>query len=336
MEYQVMGEISQRKQYVEGIEKWIEKEYVRSEKTREEHFYATSQTALREELVNTLGYPLTAYDKASKKPVGVRQELLCKIEGATLYRMQLEVADGLFFYGMLLLPNGGQEKRSLLFALHGGAGAPEFIFADKAHSGNYSAFGRRAIQADRIIFAPQFLLWDKTHFGTLYNRELLDAKLRQCGGTITGLEVFCLRRALDYFLSLSYVDRDRVGVAGLSYGGMYAQTFAAVDERVRVTLSSCFFGDRRDHVRNDWCYFNQANMLFDAELVTLIAPRKLYIELGDNDSTATAESGRKEEKRLDRLCKKKGIEKFYTVHYFVGKHEFDTADDGVVFLRENL
>jgi dienelactone hydrolase len=63
-----------------------------------------------------------------------------------------------------------------------------------------------------------------------------------------------MQRGLDYLMTLPVVDQDRLGCIGHSLGGQQALILAALDERVKVGVSSCGFSSYRavfdgDHKR---------------------------------------------------------------------------------------
>jgi dienelactone hydrolase len=187
------------------------------------------------------------------------------------------------------------------------------------------------------VFAPQLLLWNTESFGNGgYDRVETDKKLKQFGGSITGLEIYCIMRSVDYFADLDYIDENRIGMIGLSYGGMYAVCTAAADPRIKVTLSSCWFNDRLKHNWLDWVYFNQANMFFDAEVSSLILPRKLYIEIGKNDEMFTPEGAKADITRLREYAENENCSDSLKIKVFDGGHELDKADDGISFFIKNL
>ncbi|MFR1983373.1 MAG: alpha/beta hydrolase family protein [Christensenellaceae bacterium] len=76
-------------------------------------------------------------------------------------------------------------------------------------------------------------------------QEWLNRRLIQQGGSITAFEVQCLKRMLDWWENDPATDTQRLGVIGLSYGGMYALHFGALDTRIYATYSSCWFSDRK-------------------------------------------------------------------------------------------
>src|SRR5690606_17917431 len=87
------------------------------------------------------------------------------------------------------------------------------------------------------------------------DRQDLDKMLRNVGTSILAVELYKLQRGLDAVLERPEVDPERVGMMGLSYGGLYTQYATALDPRIRVGVSSCFFNDRKLYSRDDWSFF---------------------------------------------------------------------------------
>jgi hypothetical protein len=98
-------------------------------------------------------------------------------------------------------------------------------------------------------------------------------------------------RALDYLVSRSDVDAEKLGVTGRSGGGAYSWFLAALDERVRVAAPTAGITSLRDHVMGgvieghcDCMYMvNVHGWDFD-RVAALVAPRPLLIANTDKDS----------------------------------------------------
>lgn len=334
MEYTINQPLPSRRAYADSIESFIEKEYVKRAEVRKNRFLSKDKEKLRAEYVDMLGFPLNEYEAFSPISVSCRWEPVFSGKDTEIYRLHFTMPGGILFTGLFFRAMGAEEN-ALLFALHGMKGAPEVICAEGTLSDNYNAFVRRALRPGLCIFAPQLLLWNTERFGDPYNRTEINDKLRQLGGSIAALELFCLRCAADYLGDLDYIDADRMGVAGLSYGGMYALALGAADTRMKVTLCSGYFNDRTKYLY-DWTYRAQASVALDAEQAMLIADRKLYVELGEADATFSVDSARKELERVKEYAAAGGDPSFLRVKIHPGVHAFDLSDEGVHFLWKHL
>ena len=104
--------------------------------------------------------------------------------------------------------------------------------------------------------------------------------------------------ALDYLASREEVDPERIGITGMSMGGTRANWLAALDERVKVTVSVACLTRMQDFIRTGnikWhAFFNWVpGMLarFDTEqVVSLIAPRN-YVQLMGTEDIGSPLSG---------------------------------------------
>ena len=109
------------------------------------------------------------------------------------------------------------------------------------------------------------------------------------GLSAQGLQTWDLMRLLDYLLTDSRIDAEKVGGAGFSGGGMQLLDFAALDTRVKASIvSGYFYGVRESlQIMNNNCPCNLVPRLWESfdmgDLAALIAPRNLFIETGDKD-----------------------------------------------------
>ncbi|MBS1237846.1 MAG: Acetyl xylan esterase, partial [Deltaproteobacteria bacterium] len=59
------------------------------------------------------------------------------------------------------------------------------------------------------------------------------------GYTPAGLEVWSAMRALDYLATRPEVDSERIGVTGISGGGVMTWLLTALDGRIKAAAPSC-------------------------------------------------------------------------------------------------
>ena len=125
------------------------------------------------------------------------------------------------------------------------------------------------------------------HHGT-YREERWDWPSR--GYTPAGTEVWNAMRALDYLETRADVDAERMGVTGLSGGGVISWCLGAADERVKVVVPVCQSGSI-EHVVTDRATDGHCDCAFWInyyrwcwpDLGALIAPRSLLIASGSED-----------------------------------------------------
>lgn len=297
---------------------------------------AADRERYRRDYYALLGSPLTGYSAALPKPKASK-EFVAEDDMGKIYRIQLEVMDDFIFYGILFLPKNFNEtkKYPYIISQHGGGGTPE-LCSDFFFDTNYTHMTRRVLEKNAVVFAPQLLLWDKNNFKAEYDRDAADNSLKQLGSSITALEIFCIMRSTDYFAAQSYVDADRIGMIGLSYGGLYTMVTAAADTRIKSAYSSCFFNDRLTYNRSDWEWYNAAHTFLDSEMAALVAPRRLYIEAGKNDQLFRPETAVAEYERLVPFFKAAGAAGNLRFNIFEGDHMLDHCDEGLDFFIEGL
>jgi hypothetical protein len=330
--------LRQRDEYIESIEGLLDQLRIKAEQNRREAFSnAESKEILRSKYIAMLGYPLTSYN--SNPDVNVKTEVLGEHDDMIVTRCQLEVLPGFWFYGILYehKESSRTNKNAFVIAQHGGVGSPEVVGGLVLDSANYNHMVKRIISKDITVFAPQLLLWDLPFYGGKeYDRVELDTKLKQFGGSMTSLEVYCIMRCIDYFAGLDWLDESRIGMIGLSYGGMYTLYTAAADTRIKVALSSCWFNDRLKYPWPDCTYFNHANIFLDAEVASLILPRYLCIELGAFDHLFDYKNAEADIKRLTDYAERENCTNSLKTKIFAGIHEMSRLNDGVWFFLEKL
>lgn len=290
------------------------------------------QASYREQLVQMLGFPLNANLPRGKR---VEQTLVKEDEWATYYRMKIEIFPDFFAYG-ILAKNKKAEKCPFVLAQHGGDGTAEIVNGWILNSANYNHMVQRVLRKGASVFSTQLYLWSVPYYGDSYDRGNYNAKFRALGGSITAFEVEILRRVLDYFELQPYVESEKIGMIGLSYGGMYTMMTSAIDTRIQVAYSSCFFNNREKWLWQDWSYRDMFSLFNDADICGLIAPRALFVEIGDKDPVCQVLNIGQEHVRLKEYYAAFGKGDMCQFRVFNGEHELCSTDEGIDFLMENL
>lgn len=333
LDFEEIKDLAERKEYIDSISTLIKGQKAASREERIAYTLKTPALERREALRRMLGYPLSPLPE--KKTITVKKTLLSVQEDAVAYRMQLALEEGLCLYGILLEPIEKAPKNALVIFQHGGWGYPEII-SGLVPPTNYHDLSRTVVRAGACVFCPQIPYWREDIIGTPYSREAIDLSLRRVGGSLAALCVYGIERTLDYFLSLDEVDKSRVGIAGLSYGGMYALLSAALDERIRFALCSCFFNDRGLYSWQDMVFFGQEKRFFDAEVLTLVAPRPIMVETAKRDEIFDAVGAENAARDYAYYKEKLSLPDSCAFHTFDGKHEFATDGENLRFLKTHI
>lgn len=287
----------------------------------------------REKFKAMLGWPLDSAE--DKKVPDVNKIFVTETDGVSVYRLQIDVL-GIPFYGILFVREDN-KKRPLVIVQHGGLGAPE-LCADFFEGGteNYNDIIARVLKNDVNVFAPQLLLWrqelsDDEYTGTDVSytdamRRGIDNRLKQFGSSVAALEIFCITKCIDYFESQPYVDFQKIGMMGMSYGGFYALYTSAAETRIKCCLCCSFFNDRIKYNWTDFVWFNSGNMFTDTETALLLGSRHLYICIGDEDEVFDFDSGVKTWEELEKNLGNENNVRFIKFH---GKHEFIKDDEPI-------
>ncbi len=317
--------------YLEGIKKLINdrKKQALMERINFGKQISNDRESYRKQYLDMLGWPLND----QRQPIlNVSENLLFENNRYIISRLQFELFEGFWFYG-ILFRHQTKKALPLVVVQHGAGGTPE-LCSSFFDSENYNDMTLRILGKGMNVFAPQMDLWASSQrFGPADCRGELDKCLKQLGGSITALEIYSVQRCLDYFEQQIYHNGE-FGMAGLSYGGFYTLYTAAADKRIKAALACCHFNDRTRYNMVDKVWFNAANTFLDAQVAALVCPRSLRIEVGDNDEVFAVDSAIKEYEILkDYFLESPDNLQF---HVFSGVHEFCPDDEGVDWLSARL
>ncbi|HEY5584219.1 MAG TPA: dienelactone hydrolase family protein [Ruminiclostridium sp.] len=334
----------QYNQLVNYLSEIIKDGYLASDKCFNPDFssiekYSESSEKYRQELEKIIGYPPPHHIEETK----IKEEYVGEDDLCFIYRIYISVDVNLDCYGLYLIPKAIGKKAPLLLSFHGGGGCPELI-CNFERTDNYNDASRKFLKEGFIVFSPLFSfrsLVDGENTDIPQDmRSMLDNRAKWAGTSLAAIEVFKVRKALDYLLTRDEVDTERVGLAGLSYGGFYALLVTALDIRIKFCISSCYFNDRviinEKHPFDffDWTWKGSINEFSDAQLVALVCPRPCFIEVGLNDDLFPVKGARSMLERASEYYTKLGIKNRLHYFEFEGGHEFNL--EFLEYLRNNM
>ena len=248
-------------------------------------------------------------------PLRPRTGLIGETEKFLAYEVVLDVAPGIEVYGHLLVPRtvAGQVKKRLpaVVCQHGFDGAPKYITGIGTELENndhfYHRFGERLVERGYVVFAPYMTVpEDHRPPNIVYRADLINPLVRltaSLGLMRTSIELTKLHRVVDFLQSLSFVDPDRIGYYGLSYGGYSAIWMAPLEPRLKLAVISAHFNDWQTMLTDterygdsywtlpdeDFYNWNVLNRFVHTQLIAAMWPRPVCIEYGSGDPVTTPE-----------------------------------------------
>jgi len=245
---------------------------------------------------------------------------------------------GVIAGGILLIPKDLKpgEKRPVVVCQHGLEGTPmDTITMDESTRPfrAYKGFSTQLVKRGFIVYAPQNPYRGYDEF------RVLQRKSNPVGRSLFSYIVEQHRQTLKWLSELPYVDGNRIGFYGLSYGGKTAmrvpELLPPTDDQSGYCLSICSadfnewirknasIEDRYSYIFTpeyeifEWDMAHSANY---AELGYLMAPRPFMVERGHDDGVAPDEWVAWEFAKIRRFYTKLGISDQTEIEWFDGPH----------------
>ena len=158
------------------------------------------------------------------------------------------------------------------------------------------------------------------------------------GYTPAGVELYNAIRAVDLLESLSFVDRNRIGVTGISGGGATSWWLAAADERVQCVAPVCASGTFAGQILNR-TIDGQCDCMFPinapgwdmVDVAALVAPRPCLIASADGDRIFDIGSAREFYQRLKIVYRMLGADLELRFVETAGRHSYTEASRTATF-----
>jgi hypothetical protein len=258
------------------------------------------------------------------------------------YEVVLDVWQELFAWGILLVPKDIRpgERRPVVVCQHGRQGLPQHVVA--ADDPYYRNFAARLADRGFVVFAPHNLYRGEDRYRWLS---------RKANGVKASLFSFIISQhdqLLRWLGTLSFVDGQRIGFYGLSYGGETAVRVPTVLENYALSICS---GDFNSWTRKvaatdqpfsfmftiEWemPYFNMGQTFDYAEMTYLMLPRPFMVERGQHDHVGRDQWVAHEYAKVRWLYTQLGLADRTEIEYFNGGHTIN-AEGTFQFLRKHL
>jgi dienelactone hydrolase len=274
---------------------------------RESHYIRQEETMGKFDFASVEAYEKSAapmrkffYDEVIGRfgnevlPFRPRTRVFQETAAWTGYEVVLDVYPDVIAYGLLLVPKSLQtgERRPVVVCQHGLEGRPQDTIGEPGFQ-YYSAFSARLAERGFVTFAPQNLYIFTDRFRSLQR------KANPLKKTLYSVITPQHQQIVDWLQTLDFVDPNRIGFYGLSYGGKTAMRVPALVPDYCLSICSADFNewvDKNASTRNPRTYANMGEyeiFEFDlgstfnyAEMAALIAPRPFMVERGHHDGVA--------------------------------------------------
>jgi len=256
------------------------------------------------------------------------------------------------FPAYILIPKHAQGKLPAVIACHGhGYGSKDLVGLNPDGSpkqgdpGYQKNFAIELVKRGFLVAAPELL-----GFGDMRLREntgqdpnqnscyRIATNLLMAGKTLAGQRIDQIRRTIDYLATRPDADTDRIGVMGISGGGLVCSYAAAVDERLKAVVVSGYTNTFQKSILSiHHCIdnfipgiLNYAEM---PDLISLIAPRPLMIESGTKDHIFPIEATREALGKIGQVYALLNARDRLDSDIFEGTHEISGKKAYDWFLR---
>ena len=205
-------------------------------------------------------------------------------KGYRIRKLRYEIVPGFFSTALLYEPENVTSSTPAILNVNGHVGQPGKAVEYKQ---------KRCINFARNGIIALNLEW--LNCGELTNREnthWFAGHLDLTGHNGVGLFYLAMRRGLDYLHAMPSVDRNRIGMTGLSGGGWQTILLSALDERIRVTVPVAGFSSVATRVEvNDYGDVGDPEQspsdVFQARdythLLAMVAPRPALLAYNAED-----------------------------------------------------
>lgn len=247
----------------------------------------------------------------------------------TGYEVVLDVWPDVIAYGLLLVPNDLKpgERRPVVVCQHGLEGRPQHVIGKEMYAA-YKAFANALAERGFVVFAPQNLYLGGDRFRTLQR------KANPIKKTLFSIITPQHQQILNWLKSLPFVDGNRIGFYGLSYGGKTAMRVPALLTDYCLSICSADFNEwvwKNASTRSPYSYvwtgeyeifeFDLGSTFNYAEMAALIAPRPFMVERGHFDGVAPDETVAYEYAKVRHLyAARLHLPERTQIEWFVGPH----------------
>jgi len=319
------------------IEKWaknLKPELEFNCKTKEE-FYEW-----KEKLINKIKELLGQFPEAADlKPEKLSEE---EKENYIREKWVIQTEKDCFMPLYILIPKGNKKKYPAILCCHGHgpygkdpvAGVhnnnPDIINNIKLNNYNY---GEQMAERGYVTIVPDWRSFgERIGYHNIYApRDICNIHFLQhliLGRTLLGANIFDGMRAIDFLLTRDYVDKEKIGCMGLSFGGTMTTYLTLLDDRIKAADIICYATTTLHYAieRPNFCGSQIVPYLYKyadvGDVIAAICPKPLLIESGVNDTCFWFHSAKKAHQKIKKAYEVAGVSENLWIEIFEGGHSF--------------
>ncbi len=220
--------------------------------------------------------------------------------------------------GYLAIPSEAKGKVPVILGMHGHGSSKENIFGYDSNTAQ-DVLALLITHGYAVMAIDSYFNGERRGQGPAGESEMQrngsDQEMSQFklnlwfGRSLWGMQLRDEQIALDYLITRPEIDKDKIGVEGMSMGSTRAWWLAAIDERVRVVVGVACFTRYKElieqrQLKAHGIYYFVPGILnhFDTEIIMgLIAPRPFLALTGDSDAGSPLSGMLVLEKKLDSI-----------------------------------
>jgi dienelactone hydrolase len=241
---------------------------------------------------------------------------------------------------LLAFPKNTRGRIPLVIAQHGIDSTPERVFG-AGDSGNlYHDYGHALLSAGYAVLAP-------FNLSTVDRRNRVERLAKLAGFSLPGIEFARMQALLSEVLKDRRIDRERVGMWGISLGGLATMFWMPLEPRIRCGIVCAWFNHRRNKMavpderyscfldtKEEHAFFRDWLTEFtDSDVASLICPRPLMVQHGKKDHIAWWPQVVEEFEAGKQHYRKLGVEDRIALDLHDGVHEIG-LESGMAFLKK--
>jgi pimeloyl-ACP methyl ester carboxylesterase len=166
-----------------------------------------------------------------------------QMDGFSVEKLIFQSLPGVYVTALVYVPDDRSKKHPAVLVPAGHA--PDGKFHYQSLSQRLAARGYVVISWDPVGQGERSQFWDASVGKSRYNlvcgeHAVMGNLAYLAGANLARWEIWDGIRAVDYLLTRPEVDGERISITGTSGGGFQATLIAALDERIKVAVPSCY------------------------------------------------------------------------------------------------